>query len=225
VEDERDAQFPMAAQVPQRSPRTFRYWNSNRWWGDQGGTSTCVPYTCAHLVERPNNRTTPWRSAGGHIYDRNLRKHRFIGQQPLIDLDAGYKWMQQNDYWPGEDYDGTSVRAGLDYLRKQGLITSYHWSHDVSTIATAILERGPVAVGTIWTMDMFVADSNGYITPTGEDAGGHAYLLDGVNIRHRFFRLKNSWGRNWAKQGHARISFDNMQTLLDNYGEAAYVRS
>jgi C1A family cysteine protease len=217
-EQEDNQRFPMAAQVPARSPRTFRYWNSNRWWGDQGGTSQCVAYTMAHAVERPDNRTTPWRSSGGHQRNR-LGQWVFQGQQPLIDLDAGYKWMQQNDYWPGEDYDGTSVRAGADYLRKHGLIKSYHWGYDVDTIARAVLESGPVAVGTMWTMDMFVVSSKGFITPTGSDAGGHAYLLDGVNIRHRFFRLKNSWGRNWGQQGHARISFADMQSLLDEHGE------
>ena len=31
-----------------------------------------------------------------------------------------YHEAQKVDEWPGEDYDGTSVRAGLDILRKRG---------------------------------------------------------------------------------------------------------
>lgn len=218
VEDERDAQYPMAAQLRGRSDRTFRFWNANRWWGDQGGTSQCVVYSWAHLAERPANRTTPWQSVGGHQLVNG--QWLFHGQRPVIDLDLAYNWAQRNDYWDGEAYDGTSVRAGAKYMLGQGLISGYTWTHSVSELAQAVLQRGPVVVGTDWTMDMFVGDSQGYITPTGESAGGHAYLLDGVNMTHRFFRIKNSWGRAWNQQGFARIRFDDMQTLLDNYGEA-----
>jgi hypothetical protein len=36
--------------------------------------------------------------------------------------DAGwlYHEAQRIDEWPGEDYDGTSVRAGMDVLRTEG---------------------------------------------------------------------------------------------------------
>jgi hypothetical protein len=223
VEDDRDAAYPMSRAVPARVPATFRYWNSNRWWGDQGGTSTCVPYSFAHLLERPNTNTTPWRSMGGHVWSWSRQRHVFQGQSPLFDLDHGYAWMQRNDYWPGEDYDGTSVRAGAQYLQQQGLAKSYHWAYDAETVARAIMSVGPVVVGTLWTMDMFIADSKGFIRPSGAPAGGHAYLLDGVNVRHRFFRKKGSWGRQWAKNGHAFISFDDMDQLLKADGEACLV--
>lgn len=218
VEDERDAQYPLAAQLRGRTDRTFRYWSAGRWWGDQGGTSQCVVYSWAHWAERPDNIVTPWKSAGGHQLVNG--QWQFQGQPPVIDLDLAYKWAQRNDQWPGENYDGTSVRAGAKYLQRRGLIDGYYWTRSVSELAQAVLERGPVVVGTMWTMDMFVGDSRGYITPTGENAGGHAYLIDGVNMTHKFFRLKNSWGRNWNRYGFGRIRFDDMQTLLDNHGEA-----
>lgn len=33
-----------------------------------------------------------------------------------------YDWAQDNDEWPGKDYSGTSVRAGLDCARTQGMV-------------------------------------------------------------------------------------------------------
>lgn len=222
VPDKQDHNYPVRALMGREpSKREFRYWNAMRWWGDQGGTSMCVAYSWAHWSERPqNNQTTPWQSQGGHVYDRNLRKYVYRGTPPQIDLDAGYKWMQQNDYWAGEDYDGTSVRAGAKYMQNLGLVSNYYWAYDIPTIAKTILEKGPVVVGTDWTMDMFVTDSDRFIHPTGEPAGGHAYLLDGVSMRNRFFRIKNSWGRNWGFKGFAKISFDNMSKLMENHGEA-----
>lgn len=211
----------MSTVLRRGSGRTFKYWNSNRWWGDQGGTSQCVVYTAAHMVERPNNRTTPWQSQGGHALKWN--GWRFDGQEPLINLDDAYNWAQLNDEWPGTDYDGTSVRAGMKYLQRQGLITGYHWAYDNNTIINALLYNGPVSVGTMWTMDMFITNSRGFTRPTGEDAGGHAYLLDGVNTRHKFYRFKNSWGRNWGRYGHGYITFDDFDILLKNWGEAAIV--
>lgn len=221
VPDERDKNYPMQAVLrASSSTRSFRYWNAMRWWGDQGGTSMCVPYSWTHWAERPNTRTTPWLSQGGHVFDYDEGRYTFRGQQPVVDLDNGYNWMQRNDYWPGENYEGTSVRAGAQYLQQLGLVSSYYWAYDVTTIAQAIMEHGPVVVGTNWTMDMFVTDSKRFISPTGESAGGHAYLLDGVAVRNRFFRIKNSWGRNWGFKGFAKISFDDLQFLLDDYGEA-----
>lgn len=147
-------------------------------------------------------------------------RHTFVGQSPLFDLDDGYAWMQRNDEWPGEDYDGTSVRAGAKYLKSLGLISAYYWTHDVSELAQAVLSNGPVAVGTEWTMDMFMSDQQGYLNYSGAPAGGHAYLVDGVDMLAKHFRIKNSWGRQWNRGGFGYIRFNDMQRLLDNHGEA-----
>nr|MBA3585068.1 hypothetical protein [Gemmatimonadota bacterium] len=40
-------------------------------------------------------------------------------------------------------------------------------------------------------------------------------------IRHRRFRLTNSWGRDWGIDGQCLISFDDMAQLFDEAGEAA----
>jgi C1A family cysteine protease len=220
VPDARDSRFPMGAILPTATPRTHRYWNSQRWNGDQGGTSQCVVYSWAHWAERPNNRVTPWRSNGGHLWDRDRKTYVYHGQRPLIDLDMAYNWAQRNDEWAGEAYDGTSVRAGAKYMQAQRLISNYYWAYDLNTINKAILERGPVVVGTAWMMDMFRLNDKGFISATGPEVGGHAYVLDGVNTVDKFYRIKNSWGKNWGRSGYARISFADMDILLSNYGEA-----
>lgn len=218
IEDERDANFPMSARLSGLE-RGWRYWNSSGWYGDQGQTAMCVAYSWAHWCEDgPFTRTsTPWRSKGGHAFGG------FRGQEPIFNLDHGYNWMQRNDYWPGEDYDGTSVRAGAKYLVEQKLASEYRWAWDAETVAHAILEVGPVVVGTMWYMDMFTPREYKHIDiiePTGRDAGGHAYVLNGVNLNQGWFRIKNSWGMNWGTRSHAYISFDDMDGLIKDHGEA-----
>ena len=78
---------------------------------------------------------------------------------------------------------------------------------------------GPVVVGTYWYRGMFKPDRNGIIRPTGGIVGGHAYVINGVDKSKKLFRIKNSWGKNWGINGHAYISFADMEKLMKQNGE------
>ena len=201
IHDPRDRGYTMASVLPAApSARTYRYWWPSGWWGDQGASSRCVAFSFEHWVQDGPV------AAPGDPTDQGL-------------WDA-YRWMQRNDQWPGENYDGTSVRAGAKYHQQRGDIAVYRWAWDIHTVVQALLEAGPVVVGTVWRSGMFTPDTDGVIRPTGSDAGGHAYLLNGVNTRTGYLRVKNSWGRHWANGGHAYISVDDMAGLLADRGEA-----
>jgi len=120
----------------------------------------------------------------------------------------------------GNSYDGTSVRAGAKILQRLGVISEYRWASTLDDVVQAVLHLGPVVVGTWWYSDMFTPDSNGVITATGTKSGGHAYVINGVNLNKKQFRIKNSWGRGWGKKGHAYISFSDFDKLLKDWGEA-----
>jgi hypothetical protein len=66
------------------------------WWDfyNQGNEGACVGFGVSRLTSQLNRKT----------YDGFWLYHE----------------AQKIDEWPGEDYDGTSVRAGLDILRKRG---------------------------------------------------------------------------------------------------------
>lgn len=199
--DERDNNFPMRSALPAEAPkRHYKYYWSDGWWGDQGRTPQCVAYSWIHYLE------------DGSV-TQNLR------QPPIVQPKWLYDECQRNDVWAGENYDGTSVRAGAKVLKREGFISEYRWTRSVHELATAILTLGPVVVGTNWYYNMFFPDKDGFIKVDGQPMGGHAYIINGVNTKQRKFRLKNSWGREWGHKGYAYISFDDMQRLLNEYGE------
>lgn len=200
-EDPRDRLFQLRAVTTARRNRT--------WYSlgvlDQGGTSQCVAYSgVKYLTSAPVIQASPM--APGQLYHE----------------------CQLIDEWDGESYDGTSVRALFKVLKSIGLIAEYRWAFDVATVVDHLLEKGPVVVGTVWTMDMFTPDRWGYIWPAGEATGGHAYLLIGANRDRRnpdgsrgAVRLINSWGENWGSQrGRAWMTIAALDQLIRNDGEA-----
>lgn len=199
--DWNDLNFLARAVLPRTSTVEVRYWDDDYWWGDQGDTSECVGYSLAHWLEDApvlHQRETP----------------------PVVPPNYVYTEAQLIDEWPGEDYDGTSVRAGAKVLQTLGYIKEYRWAMTAQEIAVAVLEVGPVVVGTVWTTDMFTPDAGAVIRPTGHSAGGHAYLLNGYDSFTGYFRVKNSWGRGWGHDGHAYLHISDMELLLAADGEA-----
>jgi hypothetical protein len=199
--DTRDLNFLISDRLPITVPRqmTSRYWQSNVWSGDQGRTPMCVGYAWAHWIE------------DGPITHK--------GPKPVIPPQLIYSEAQKIDEWPGEGYDGTSVRAGAKYLKNTGKIGSYYWAFDVNTLINTILNVGPVVVGTNWYYGMFFPNRTARISISGPVVGGHAYVINGIDTRTRMFRLKNSWGLRWGIMGHAYISFDDMSRLILERGE------
>ncbi len=112
------------------------------------------------------------------------------------------------------------MRAGAKVLKELGVIEEYRWASNANEVAAAILSVGPVVVGTPWYKDMFYPNNEGIIVPGGDQAGGHAYVLNGVNLDTGYFRLKNSWGRGWGNDGYAYIRMEDFEKLMNEWGEA-----
>ena len=190
---------PTPTPTPTNVGITSKYWDDNVWWGNQGNTPMCVGYAWAHWI------------ADGPV--------THTGVQPPIAPNLIYYEAQKVDEWPGENYDGTSVRGGAKYLTNSGKVGNYYWAYDVQTLINTILQLGPVVVGTNWYYNMFYPNLNGVISIGGSLAGGHAYVLNGVDTVNKLFRIKNSWGQSWGKSGHAFISFTDMTRLINERGE------
>lgn len=166
---------------------------------NQGREGACVGFSWAHeLAARP----VPVR---GLTND----KARSI-----------YFEAQRVDEWEGETYEGTSVLAGAKVLQRQGLIGEYRWAFGLTDLLLALGYKGPAVLGLNWHEGMFEPDNNGFIHPTGQVLGGHAIMANAVSKTGRYVRLHNSWGPDWGQNGSAKISWDDLDILLREQGEA-----
>lgn len=194
--DPRSRLFAISPTLPALPPRSYT-WSCNQYLY-QGYTSSCVGFSIAHeIVARP------------------VALPMTRDQAMTI-----YREAQRIDPWPGESYLGTSILAGIKVAASQGYYSEYRWGFSLSDLQLAIGYRGPAVLGLNWYSGMMHPDSSGLIHPTGDNLGGHAILCNGISLSRKQFRLHNSWGSNWGLGGDCFISFDDMDRLLHEDGEA-----
>lgn len=195
--DVRDAQYPMRAAIDMMAP-IRPPWHSPPSL-DQGNEGSCVGFGSTHmLAAAPYMHTMTYDFARG-IY-----------------LDA-----KKVDEWQGEDYEGTSVRAGMKVLRSRGLISEYLWTRSAETVRDYVLRRGPVVMGTTWYKSMMDTDIKGFIHPDGASVGGHCWTVLGWSESQEAFRGIQSWGMGWGDRGRFWIKLDAFKFLLEEDGGEA----
>lgn len=175
-------------------------------WGiytqlDQGSEGACVGFGWAHeLAARPAIVTG-------------------------IDNDDGrliYHEAQKIDEWAGEAYDGTSVDAGAKIVKARGFMQEYRWATTLKDLLVAVGRKGggPVVMGTWWKDTMWDTDDAGFLDTSGDNIGGHCWLVRGVSVTKQEVLCRNSWGTDWGLYGDFRLKWDQLEVLFEEDGEA-----
>lgn len=118
------------------------------------------------------------------------------------------------------DDTGSTGPWSMTVLRKLGLIRTWHHCRTLHA-ALRLLNHGPISVGVPWYQSMFTPDADHTIhldTSSGL-AGGHQVCIVANDTRRRRVKIRNSWGAGWGDQGHAWISWDDLDALLRDGGD------
>ena len=162
---------------------------------DQKDTPHCVGFSIANFgINLPT--FTPYKNADG---------------------DKFYYKCKEYDGQPGME-NGSCSRSAAKTMVFYKMISAYAFALEMQTLKYWVLNKGPVIVGTIWTNDMFIPDEGNVIHPTGDNAGGHEYILNG--FKDGFYKIHNSWGDAWGLGGEALISELDFEKLFAYDGEA-----
>lgn len=196
--DERSRSFPIRTLIARKAkPRSYT-WHCGIAL-DQGTEGSCTGYAVAHeAAARPVEVAGITAAIAQEVYHR----------------------ARQLDEWPGEDYDGSSVRAAIKAGQERGWYKEYRWAFGEEDLALAIGYKGPAVLGIPWYSGMTKPDKNGLIKLSGILQGGHAILCNGYNAETKTYRLHNSWGESWGIKGECFISASDMAVLLKKKGEA-----
>lgn len=195
------------------------------------------------VLGKPTPRKRPYKD--GALLDQGQKPHcvaysgkGFMLAAPLMrdegfDTTVVYHRCQQLDEWPGENYDGTSVRALMKAMTELGYIGSYVWGQSLDdAIAWMNGGYGTTIVGTNWYAEMSDVDANGFMRePPGSLAtpiGGHAWRVIWFDVKKQGFLMRNSWGHDFGglvrggqgvRSGYAFVRKEFMGRLLREDGE------
>jgi hypothetical protein len=197
--DERSRSFAIDSALESK-PLKSKIWTCKQRL-DQGQEGACVGFAITHeiiSVPKAHQKSNKW----------------------ALEL---YKACKKIDPFP-PGTEGTDILSGMKIATKRGFYSGYKWAFSLSAILKAVSYEGPVVMGTSWYSGMERTDSNGFVKPTGTKTGGHAWLIIGINVEQRFVICLNSWGDDWGIGGIFYLSFEDLDKLRKDKGEAAIPR-
>lgn len=161
-------------------------------------------------------------------------------EQVTISPRGIYVLAKKYDEFPGEDYEGTSIKGGLIALREIGAYLEEDWPYDrklkplagrkpayrisdyadfrgVENVLNALRE-GKVVVAQIRVTDDFDrTDVHGHVTVKlpARATGSKAICIVGYDATSAEFTFASDWGTNWGRKGFGIIRDTDLAKILD----------
>jgi hypothetical protein len=212
--DERSRAFPAPDRLPVADAWHHRYGRIF----DQGNLGSCT-----------GNAMAGWLMTGDAFHGRHLYAGKYLTERNAVAL---YELATVVDGFPGTyppDDSGSSGLGVAKAAKQRGYITGYTHAFGIDHARSAI-QTSAFIVGSVWTEDMFTPDADGFVEPTGAEAGGHEYECVGYADTDDYWLFLNSWGNGWGtaatelgpyspKGGAFRMTSEAFAHLLDNDGD------
>lgn len=160
-----------------------------------------------------------------------------------------YEMAKISDEWPGEDYDGSSLRGAISGWKNMGVCQNDLWPYEasgdvgdlsieaaknarrttvgayyrlrpvISHFHAALAEVGVIAVSARVHSGWFNPGSSGRIRQRKEIKGAHAFVIVGYDDQGFF--VQNSWGPDWGQGGVGHWLYEDW---IENVMDAWVVR-
>jgi hypothetical protein len=197
--DARNRAYGIARLVPD-APVKSVFWIHGSKLLDQGQTGHCGGFALANEAQ-----ASPIRVPVSNEYAH-----------------GAYYEVKDRGWDPWGREDGTSTQAIMRVGQARGLWGGYAWGFGMADLYRQ-LQVGPVLAGTSWLTGMFTPNRDGVLSVSGQDEGGHLWLVTGRYTRYRgpsgktygpAIRMAQSWGP-WGR--------DNTGTAVILEDEAEHV--
>ncbi len=179
---------------------------------DQGREGSCTGFALASAINLMNNKR--YGTEEGH--SPMMASPRML-----------YEMAKIHDEWPGEDYQGSSIRGALkgffhngvcreqlalyrdgernwslnkdqaEDARNTGLGAYYRLRPSITDYHAALNETGVVYVSARIHSGWYRPDRHGEIKRSTRQEGGHAFIIVGYD--ETGFLIQNSWGPDWSR--------------------------
>jgi Papain family cysteine protease len=153
-----------------------------------------------------------------------------------------YEMAKRSDEWPGEDYDGSSLRGAIRGWKNMGVCQESEWEYRTSEPGDLTVKRAKDArnhtIGAYYRLKPEVTHFHAALNEVGviavsanvhkgwnnphdgiieyhdKNDGGHAFAIVGYNDSG--FWIQNSWGNSWGRNGLALWSYEDWnKNILD----------
>ena len=187
---------------------------------DQGKEGACTGYALAAVINLLASRNY----LSGHDAPQDPAERRLVSPQML------YTMARRYDEWPGDKYEGSSLRGALRGFFNNGACSADLWRKPGDrefSLQTAKDARN-TTLGAYYRLRPVLSDYHAAINETGviyasaavhagwdDPSGGriphqagealHAFAIVGYDSQG--FYIQNSWGENWGENGLAHWSY------------------
>ena len=147
-----------------------------------------------------------------------------------------YEMARRHDEWPGEEYDGSSIRGAIHGWKYMGVCSETMWPYRLGKnkgtfSIDAAKDARKTTLGAYYRVHPVVSQYHAALNETGiltvsakihrgwenlkngkinhqkNTVGGHAFVIVGYN--QNGFWVQNSWGPSWGNHGIALWSYED----------------
>ncbi len=204
--DERSKKHPL--KVSRRAPLVTKHWPRSVKPFDQGDIGSCTGNGAVGVIASDpfkKARVRYTEALARKVYTEATKNDGIVGSFPPSDT-------------------GSTVLAAMKALKALGYVKSYKWCFGTNDALSALSQIGPLELGITWYANFDTPDPRtGRVKVGGEVRGGHAFTVNGIDVEHKLVYAVNSWGTGWGRDGTFCFSWDDLDRLLHEDGEAATV--